>query len=78
MNNSLWIETEFEEGTGSFVKNACSLPNKIIPVVNGIASVGDQSISVEGTLFTKLIKTESVKSCAGGYEVTDFGAALFG
>ena len=78
MNNSPWKETEFEEGTGSFVKKACSLPNRIIPVVSGIASVGDQSISVEGTLFKKLIETECVKSCASGYEVTDFGAALFG
>ena len=78
MNTFPWKETEFEEGTGSFMKKACSLPNKIIPIVNGMASVGDQSISVEGPLFKKLIETECVKSCAQGYEVTDFGATLFG
>ena len=78
MNQSPWKETEFEEGTDSFMKKACSLPNKFIPVVNGIASVGNQSTAVEGTLFKKLIETGCVKACTRGYEVTDFGATLFG
>lgn len=76
MNNIMWTEIEFEKGTGEFLKKACSLPDRIIPVLNGVAQIGDDCISVTGNLFKKLVATGCIESCKGGFHVTSTGVAF--
>ena len=76
MSQLTWKETELEKGTGAFLKKACSLPGRIIPVKNDMACAGDMSFSISGSLFKKLIETECVTPCANGFKVTDLGAAI--
>lgn len=76
MNQIRWSESEFEMGSEAFLKAAVSLPGRIIPVNNGVVTVGGRAYAIGSTMFQKLIKTGCVELRGGEYVVTDCGAKL--
>ena len=76
MSQVTWSETELEKGSGAFLKEAASLPGRVIVVNNGAVSVGNQNYSTASTMFKKLVETGCIKSDGADYVMTDFGVSL--
>ena len=68
--------TEAEKGSSALLKKASSLPDQFIPVSNEIAFFGNERVSINATLFQKLLEMECIAPCDGGYKLTKLGAKM--
>ena len=69
-------ETEAEKGSSALLKMASSSPDQFIPVSKGIAMFGNELVSINATLFRKLLELECIAPCDGGYKLTTLGAKM--
>ena len=69
-------ETEPENGSSALLKKASFAPDQFISVSKGIAMFGDEQVSINASLFRKLLEMECIAPCDGGYKLTTLGAKL--